>query len=49
MTAKMLALSVTDKEMGRTRGISQFLDEKSYRPGRETYSRDGAAEAPGRV
>jgi feruloyl-CoA hydratase/lyase len=29
-----------DPEKGRDRGMSQFLDEKSYRPGLQTYRRD---------
>lgn len=29
-----------DPEKGREKGLSQFLDEKSYRPGLEAYKRD---------
>jgi trans-feruloyl-CoA hydratase/vanillin synthase len=29
-----------DPEKGRDKGMSQFLDEKSYRPGLQTYRRD---------
>ena len=29
----------TDKEGGRAEGLKQFLDDKSYRPGLEPYSR----------
>jgi trans-feruloyl-CoA hydratase/vanillin synthase len=29
-----------DPENGRDRGMAQFLDEKSYRPGLESYRRD---------
>jgi trans-feruloyl-CoA hydratase/vanillin synthase len=29
-----------DPEKGRDRGMSQFLDEKSYRPGLQSYRRD---------
>jgi trans-feruloyl-CoA hydratase/vanillin synthase len=29
-----------DPERGRKRGMAQFLDEKSYRPGLEGYRRD---------
>ena len=32
----------TDPEQGRKQGMSQFLDEKSYRPGVENYRRDDA-------
>ncbi|MCC6777092.1 MAG: p-hydroxycinnamoyl CoA hydratase/lyase [Hyphomicrobiales bacterium] len=31
----------TDPEQGRRKGMSQFLDEKSYRPGLGNYRRDG--------
>jgi len=31
----------TDPEAGRSKGMSQFLDEKSYRPGLKNYRRDG--------
>jgi trans-feruloyl-CoA hydratase/vanillin synthase len=29
-----------DPEKGRERGMSQFLDEKSYRPGLQSYKRE---------
>jgi trans-feruloyl-CoA hydratase/vanillin synthase len=28
-----------DREGGRAKGMKQFLDEKTYRPGLETYKR----------
>jgi trans-feruloyl-CoA hydratase/vanillin synthase len=40
MSAKTIALRATDVEGGRTKGLSQFLDEKAYRPGRESYRRN---------
>ncbi|MHB9880391.1 p-hydroxycinnamoyl CoA hydratase/lyase [Pacificimonas sp. ICDLI1SI03] len=30
-----------DKSGGRTKGLEQFLDDKSYRPGLEAYRKDG--------
>ena len=41
MAAKAIALRATDRERGRDRGISMFVDEKRYRPGLEAYPRDG--------
>ncbi len=34
------ASASSDPEKGRRKGMSQFLDEKSYRPGLEPYKRD---------
>ena len=39
--AKLEQSQFLDKERGREAGLSQFLDEKSIRPGLETYKRDG--------
>jgi trans-feruloyl-CoA hydratase/vanillin synthase len=39
--AKLDQLRFLDPEKGRERGMSQFLDEKSYRPGLAAYRRDG--------
>jgi feruloyl-CoA hydratase/lyase len=39
--AKLDQLRFLDPEKGRERGMSQFLDEKSYRPGLSAYRRDG--------
>jgi feruloyl-CoA hydratase/lyase len=33
LAAKLLAVTATDKENGMKKGMSQFLDDKSYRPG----------------
>lgn len=38
--AMAAAAGSSDPEKGRRSGMSQFLDEKSYRPGLETYRRD---------
>ena len=38
--AKILALRATDPESGRDKGIDQFISEKKYRPGLESYDRD---------
>ncbi len=38
--AKILALRATDPERGRDKGIDQFISEKKYRPGLESYDRD---------
>ncbi len=32
--------AVMDKEKGRLKGLAQFLDEKSFRPGLGAYRRD---------
>ncbi|MCH8320828.1 MAG: p-hydroxycinnamoyl CoA hydratase/lyase [Acidobacteria bacterium] len=37
---KILALRATDPERGRDKGIDQFISEKKYRPGLESYDRD---------
>jgi trans-feruloyl-CoA hydratase/vanillin synthase len=39
MAAKGTALRATDSEKGREHGMSQFLDDKSYRPGLGEYKR----------
>lgn len=39
--AKYLALMAVDPERGRVEGIKQFVDDKSYRPGLESYKRSG--------
>lgn len=38
--AKLHETMLQDPENGRNNGMSQFLDEKSYRPGLEAYRRD---------
>ena len=38
--AKSAQNSVMDKEKGRLKGLQQFLDEKSFRPGLGAYRRD---------
>lgn len=40
MAAKSTALQATDPERGREKGIRQFIDEKTYRPGMEAYRRE---------
>ena len=37
--AKTAALSATDPERGRDKGIKQFIDDKTYRPGLGAYNR----------
>ncbi len=39
--AKLDQLRFLDPEKGREKGMGQFLDEKSYRPGLSAYRRDG--------
>jgi len=39
--AKLDQLRFNDPEKGREKGMTQFLDEKSYRPGLTGYRRDG--------
>jgi trans-feruloyl-CoA hydratase/vanillin synthase len=39
LASKLQALQAVDKDRGAERGISQFLDEKSYRPGFAAYKR----------
>lgn len=41
MSAKSIALRATDPEKGRDQGITQFIDEKRYRPGMGEYQRNG--------
>ncbi|MDX9716390.1 MAG: p-hydroxycinnamoyl CoA hydratase/lyase [Thauera sp.] len=41
LVAKAAQTAATDLEGGRTAGLSQFLDEKSYRPGLGAYNRKG--------
>jgi trans-feruloyl-CoA hydratase/vanillin synthase len=43
LTAKSDALKHNDKEDGRTQGMKQFLDDKSYRPGLGHFKRQKAA------
>jgi feruloyl-CoA hydratase/lyase len=43
MAAKGTALRATDSEKGREHGMSQFLDDKTYRPGFGEYKRPGQA------
>ncbi|MEO5773733.1 MAG: p-hydroxycinnamoyl CoA hydratase/lyase [Sphingomicrobium sp.] len=40
LAAMAASAAAQDPESGRRRGMSQFLDEKSYRPGLETYRRE---------
>ncbi|EPR16332.1 p-hydroxycinnamoyl CoA hydratase/lyase [Sphingomonas sp. BHC-A] len=40
LVAKGAQTRVADKTGGRNKGITQFLDEKSYKPGLEGYRRD---------
>jgi trans-feruloyl-CoA hydratase/vanillin synthase len=40
LMSKMDQVRFLDPEQGRDKGMSQFLDEKSYRPGLQTYRRD---------
>jgi trans-feruloyl-CoA hydratase/vanillin synthase len=40
LTAKTAETGATDPERGRQKGMSQFLDDKSYRPGLGAYRRD---------
>jgi trans-feruloyl-CoA hydratase/vanillin synthase len=39
--AKSSESQFLDPERGRTQGLSQFLDEKSFRPGLSGYKRRG--------
>ncbi|WP_309083555.1 p-hydroxycinnamoyl CoA hydratase/lyase [Chelativorans sp.] len=41
LTAKADQTTFVDKERGREKGLAQFLDEKTYRPGHGTYKREG--------
>ena len=38
--AKSAEATATDPERGRQKGMAQFLDDKTYRPGLESYRRD---------
>lgn len=40
LTAKADQTTFVDRERGREKGLSQFLDEKTFRPGHGTYSRE---------
>jgi trans-feruloyl-CoA hydratase/vanillin synthase len=40
MSAKSAALGATDPERGREKGMKQFLDDKTYRPGFGGYNRN---------
>jgi trans-feruloyl-CoA hydratase/vanillin synthase len=40
LAAKSAETNFIDPEKGRSKGMSQFLDEKSYRPGLQTYKRE---------
>ena len=39
ISAKLIALRALDTEKGREKGIKQFIEEKTYRPGFEGYNR----------
>ncbi len=39
LMAKLDQLRLTDPEKGRSQGMKQFLDEKTYRPGLGNYER----------
>ena len=41
LAAKQTALSATDPERSREKGIKQFIDDKTYRPGFGAYNRKG--------
>jgi trans-feruloyl-CoA hydratase/vanillin synthase len=38
--SKMDQVRLFDDEHGRDKGLTQFLDEKSYKPGLSAYRRD---------
>ena len=40
LAAKSAESTATDPERGRSKGLSQFLDDKSYRPGLGAYRRE---------
>lgn len=40
LAAKSIEANTTDSERGRITAMSQFLDDKTYRPGLESYRRD---------
>jgi trans-feruloyl-CoA hydratase/vanillin synthase len=39
LRAKEMEMRFMDREGGRAQGMKQFLDDKAYRPGLETYKR----------
>ncbi len=41
LNAKSDALRFNDREHGRDKGMRQFLDEKTYRPGLSQFDREG--------
>jgi len=41
LSAKQAQTLLYDRERGRAKGLKQFLDEKSFRPGLGGYRRDG--------
>lgn len=41
LTAKADQTTFVDPEKGRERGLKQFLDDKTYRPGHGSYAREG--------
>ena len=41
LTAKADQTTFVDPERGRAKGLSQFLDEKTFQPGHGTYKREG--------
>jgi trans-feruloyl-CoA hydratase/vanillin synthase len=41
LTAKSDQTTFIDPERGREKGLKDFLDDKAYRPGFETYNREG--------
>jgi trans-feruloyl-CoA hydratase/vanillin synthase len=45
LQAKSQEMRLQDKEGGRSKGMSQFLDDKSYRPGYGPYARTGEQKA----
>ena len=40
LTSKAAQLRLQDEESGRAKGMKQFLDDKTFRPGLETYRRE---------
>ena len=46
--AKITALGAADKERTRERGMTEFLDKKTFRPGLQAVARPGAARAASR-
>ena len=40
LMTKMDQVRFVDDEHGRDKGLAQFLDEKSYKPGLSAYQRD---------